>query len=186
MKGYVFFDVETANRQRWTICQYSFVVKNLNNEVIFTFNEFVKPASNEIEFTNTFIHGISWSDVKNKRMFKDLWPEIKQYFNGEYLIIAHNAGFDTSCLKKIIIKENLEWKPFEYLCTFQLLKKVRPNLPSYGLEELCTRLGYSFNHHDAIADVNAMIHLFENEFANYNDLKNKILKVGYKTKVFLI
>jgi DNA polymerase-3 subunit epsilon len=186
MKGYVFLDVETANSKRWSICQCSFVVKNLSNEVVYTFNELVKPTKSEIEFTNTYIHGLSWSDVEQKRMFKDIWPEIKHYFNGDYLIVAHNAGFDTSCLKKIISEENLEWKPFEYLCTFQLLKKVHPDWPAHGLQDLSDRLNYSFNHHYALSDVNAMIHIFENEFTDLKDLRNKIIAVGYQTKVFLI
>jgi hypothetical protein len=54
------------------------------------------------------------------------------------------------------------------------------------LQDLSDRLNYSFNHHYALSDVNAMIHIFENEFTDLKDLRNKIIAVGYQTKVFLI
>ncbi|TNK93030.1 hypothetical protein C4M95_05955, partial [Mycoplasmopsis pullorum] len=60
--------------------------------------------------------------------FLKQWDKIKKYFNGEYIIIAHNAPFDMRVLNKALKKYDLEILNFVFLDSIKLLKKVKPNL----------------------------------------------------------
>ncbi|WP_338970927.1 exonuclease domain-containing protein [Spiroplasma endosymbiont of Labia minor] len=124
-KGALFLDVETANSKQNSICQLSFMIINNDHKEVFSFNEYIKPFEHyyENEFQFTDIHGITWNDVKHKRKFNAIWNDIKSFFNSNYLIFAHNASFDITCIQKTIDYYNISKPNFNYACTYLPLKK---------------------------------------------------------------
>ena len=72
---------------------------------------------------NISIHGIKPSDVADKPEFDVLWNEIKPLIENKFLI-AHNAGFDFSVLRKTLEAYNLPFPELEYSCSYIFSKKV--------------------------------------------------------------
>ncbi|TNK94476.1 hypothetical protein C4M98_04325, partial [Mycoplasmopsis pullorum] len=107
--------------------------------------------------------------------FLKQWDKIKKYFNGEYIIIAHNAPFDMRVLNKALKKYDLEILNFVFLDSIKLLKKVKPNLASYSQPKLCSYFGIEYDAHNALADVQALYQLIT-LFIDFNEIDQLIQK----------
>ena len=71
------------------------------------------------------------------------------------LLVAHNAVFDLSVLKKCLQGYDIEWRRYtRYLCTVQMGKRVLPGM-SHKLDVLCDHYGIALNHHQAASDSHA-------------------------------
>jgi len=111
----------------------------------------IRPPDLYFDPYNTYIHGITESDVADKPEFRDLWSDIRQYFEGG-LLIAHFASFDMSVLRHILNEYGIAYPSFRYLCTWAIAKRAWPGLLGYGLDMVSEHLGIRFKHHDAEED----------------------------------
>ena len=91
---YTAFDFETASGKN--PCSIG-IVQFENGKVIDSYYSLINP---EIERFNPYtirIHGITEEDVILQPNFKEIWGEIRHYFENS-TIVAHNSSFDMSVL----------------------------------------------------------------------------------------
>ena len=80
--NFTVIDFETATAFPDSVCQIGIAIVE-NNKIVKTLSYYIKPPT--IEFTNTKIHGIDYSKVKNAPNFGELWPTIKEYIQGKII-----------------------------------------------------------------------------------------------------
>lgn len=151
---FIAIDFETATQERHSPCEIglSFVI---NNSVIATKSWLIKPFSYPyFDPFNMMIHGITPKDVADKPEFPEVWGIIKPQIEGK-LLIAHNAGFDFSVLRKTLEYYDLPFPDLKYACSYIISKKVWEKLPAYDLKTLCQINDIEFNHHRAGSDSDA-------------------------------
>ena len=141
-------DFETADYGRDSACALSIVIVK-DDAVVSAWSSLIRPPRSSFVFT--YLHGISWSDVKNKPMFGDLWPEIDKLLAEVDFIAAHNAPFDRSVLNACCqgAAASLPKKPF--VCTVKVARALW-NLRPTKLSDVCRHLKIPLKHHDAASD----------------------------------
>ena len=144
-------DFETAIGQRYSICQVGLVVVK-NSEITREIAQLIKPPGNEYSPYNIQVHGITPEDTENSPTFADIWDKMRPYIEGQ-LVVAHNAAFDVSCLRKTLEYYGLPFPKFETDCTYKRTK--------LKLNIACETMGIEFNnHHDALADARACAQIY--------------------------
>ena len=158
--NFVAIDFETANEKRNSPCSIGIVVVK-DGEIVEKIHQLIKPK--EMRFTplNIGIHGIRPTMVENELEFDEVWEKIKGYFNNS-LVIAHNAAFDISVLRKTLELYNIEAPSFNYICTMKISRNFYNALDDAKLNTVNNFLGYEFNHHDALADALACSNILLN------------------------
>ena len=156
--NFVAIDFETANEKRTSACALGIAVVE-NGEIIETRDWLIKPTPNYFNDTNRQIHGISPADVRNSPKFDEIFEEIQPYLEGK-LVIAHNAGFDMSVLRKTLDAYDMPYGNFNCACSYLLAKAIFPDLGSHRLDVLCKRYRIPLNHHDAQSDAIGCAKLF--------------------------
>lgn len=177
---YFVIDFETANSSRTSACALG-IIEVDNGNIINKWDYLINPEEYFDEF-NIYIHGISPDMVEDKPTFPEIWDEIKEILNNQF-IIAHNASFDMSVLRHVLDKYNIEYPTFRYSCTRILSKKTWTNLVNYKLDTIAKMLDIKFIHHNACEDAIATSKILEeivsinsiNDFEKlHNNLKVKI------------
>lgn len=151
--NFVSIDFETANEKRNSPCSIGIVVVK-DGDIIEKVHHLIKPMEMRFMPINIGIHGIRPSMVRDEPEFDKVWDKIKHYFNNN-LIIAHNASFDISVLRKTLELYNIEMPNFQYICTMKLSRNFYSDLGNVKLNTVNDYLGYDFKHHDALADAAA-------------------------------
>ncbi len=146
----VAIDFETANSKRSSACAMGVAVIE-GQEIVERRSWLIRPPDLYFNPYNTYIHGITESDVADKPDFRELWSDIRQYFEGG-LLIAHFAAFDMSVLRHVLDQYDIAYPSFRYLCTWTIAKRVWPGLLGYGLDSVSEHLSIRFKHHDAEED----------------------------------
>lgn len=146
---YIAIDFETANSNLDSACSIG-IVGVENDKVLFQKHYLINPLA-EFNPYNIAIHNIRPEDVLNSPTFKEIWEEIKEYFNG--IVIAHNANFDLSVLKKLIEKYELDIPNIKIACTLKISQKLwKGILPNCKLNTVSNYLEVDHNHHNALSD----------------------------------
>ncbi|MGL4773947.1 MAG: exonuclease domain-containing protein, partial [Clostridium sp.] len=174
---FVAIDFETANEKRNSPCSLGITVVS-NNKIVEEKYYLIKPKEMRFSNMNIMIHGIREKDVENEREFNELWDEIKPYLH-EKIIVAHNASFDISVLRRTLDTYEIEYPSFEYLCTMVAGRNFYKELENAKLNTINDFLGYEFNHHDAQADASACANVLLNILDEINgdtleDIENNI------------
>jgi len=154
---FITIDFETATAQRDSPCEIGLTFVE-NFEIISSKSWLIKPLYDEFDSFNIFIHGIQPEDVADKPEFNELWNEIKPLIENKFLI-AHNAGFDFSVLRRTLEAYDLPFPELEYSCSYIFSRKVWEGLPAYDLKTLCNHNNIALNHHRAEADSRATAEL---------------------------
>ena len=168
--NFITIDFETANSQRNSPCEIGLTFVE-NNQIVETKSWLIKPFENYFDDFNISIHGISEDDVENEPEFDILWHEIKPLIENKFLI-AHNASFDFSVLRKTLETYNIPFPELDYSCSYIFSKKVWENLPSYDLKTLCKINEIPLIHHRAGNDSKATAELCIKAFQKA-DVKSK-------------
>lgn len=168
MKGstFVALDFETANHSRDSACAVG-VVRVENFQIVQQAVHLIRPPSPEFVFT--YIHGISWDDVKEAPTFNQVWQEIYPHFEGVDFIAAHNAGFDKGVLKGCCQTYGIEPPAIPFTCTVTLARKTWQLYPT-KLSDVCRFLKIDLNHHEALSDARACAQIV---IASQRALENK-------------
>ena len=146
-------DFETANEFRGSACAVG-LAKVVNGTVVDEKSLLFKPPEGHQRFDpfNTLIHGITAADVEGKPEFKEIWPDVLEYIDGDPLV-AHNAAFDLGVVREALGASNMAWPDLEYLCTLVISRKAVKGLLSYSLPYVAAALDLEeFEHHQAQAD----------------------------------
>ncbi|WP_455810364.1 exonuclease domain-containing protein [Clostridium butyricum] len=157
---YIAIDFETANEKRSSPCSIGIVVVK-NSEVVEKIHYLIKPKEMRFMPINIGIHGIRPGMVENEPEFDEIWKRIKGYFDNGF-VIAHNASFDISVLRRTMELYNIEPVSFKYICTMKLSKNFYPQIENSKLNTVNRFLGYEFDHHDALADALACSNILIN------------------------
>ncbi|MGL5151600.1 MAG: exonuclease domain-containing protein [Clostridium sp.] len=181
--NFVAIDFETANEKRNSPCSLGITVVE-NNKIVEEKYFLIKPPELRFSNMNIMIHGIREEDVRNEKEFNELWDEIKPYLNNK-VVVAHNAAFDISVLRRTLETYEIEFPEFEYICTMNLSKRFYSDLENAKLNTINNFLGYEFNHHNAAEDAKACANVLLNvldelEGDGIEALKDELgLRVGY-------
>lgn len=149
---YIAFDVETPNRYNNRISAIGITVIE-DGEIVRSFYSLVNPEVG-FDYFNTQLTGIDEDAVADAPTFAELWDQIEPIM-GSGILVAHNAPFDMSVLKKCLQAYGIGWQPTaSYLCTVQMGRRLLPGR-SHGLDAMCDYYGICLNHHQADSDSRA-------------------------------
>ncbi len=156
---FVVFDIETTGLSPLTdkITEIGAVLVK-NRQIIDRFNTFADP---EMSLSEKIVEltGITDDMLKGAPSQKEA---VKSFldFAGERILIAHNAGFDTSFIRKASDDFGLEFKN-TYFDTVALSRYVNPELKKHKLDTLAQYFGLGdFNHHRASDDAEMLALIF--------------------------
>ncbi len=158
--NFIAIDFETANEKRNSPCSIGIVVVR-GGEVVEKLHYLIRPKEMRFMPINIGIHGIRPAMVENEPEFDVIWEKIKHYFE-DGLVIAHNAAFDISVLRRSAELYNIELPSFQYICTMKLAKNFYLGLDNAKLNTVNDFLGYEFRHHDALYDALACSNILLN------------------------
>jgi len=165
--SFIAIDFETATYKRMA-CQLG-IVKVENLQIVEEMIYLIQPPNNYYDSGCLNVHGINPSITKNSPTFRDLWPEIKHYFN-DTPVVAHNAAFDIDVLKTNCTYYNLSLPELTTFCTCQ----IHNNLT---LPDTCALYNIELrNHHDALEDARACARIFIHHLKVINSLKSLKVK----------
>ncbi len=154
MKDFAAIDFETANEQRSSVCSVGVVI--IRDGVLSdSYYSLIHPEPEYYSYRNTLVHGLTAEDTARSPIFPTVWQEIIPKIAGLPLI-AHNKGFDESCLKAVFRTYCLDYPDYDFLCTLQAARRQLKGLPNYQLQTVAAYCGYQLNrHHHALADAEA-------------------------------
>ena len=154
---FITIDFETARPERDSPCEIGLTFVK-NKRIVETKSWLIKPYYSDFDVFNILIHGIQPKDVADKPEFNELWKIIEPLIENQ-LLIAHNASFDFSVLRKTLETYKLPFPSLDYICSYIFSKKIWQGLPSYDLGTLCKINEINFNHHRAGDDSRATAEL---------------------------
>ena len=154
---FITIDFETATSQRDSPCEIGLTFVS-GGQIEETKSWLIKPMYDVFDYFNILIHGIRPEHVADKPEFNELWKEIKPLVENKFLI-AHNAGFDISVLRRTLEAYKLPFPTLNYSCSYIFSKKVWQGLPAYDLKTLCKVNNIDLKHHRAGADSKATAEL---------------------------
>lgn len=143
-------DFETAHGAYHSICQVG-LVRIEQGKVVHTINQLVQPPDNYYHWGNVRVHGITKKHTANAPTFDQIWHLMEPYVANQ-LVVAHNATFDVTCLKKTLAFYEMPIPPFNHACTYKIFKS--------NLKALAAQYNIPLNHHDALSDAMACAQLY--------------------------
>ncbi|ETX27460.1 exonuclease domain-containing protein [Roseivivax isoporae] len=146
-------DVETANRDRGSICQVGVaaVSEDYNIE---TWMTYVDPKTDD--WSCSFVHGITGKDVAGSPTF----PQVIEFLRGhlgQHTVYQH-SGFDRSAVNAACASYGMVPPSWDWQDSVQIARRAWPELKGnggHGLASLKKHLKLDFQHHDAGEDARA-------------------------------
>ncbi len=155
---FVAIDFETANSKRASVCAVG-LVDVRGGRIVEEYYTLVNPHD-DFDYFCIAVHGITPDQVENSPSFADIWPELRRRIEGRVLV-AHNASFDMSVLRRSAEDHNLDMPHIQYMCSCLLARKIWPEMPNHKLNTVARELGLgAFKHHDAIEDARTAAYIF--------------------------
>lgn len=150
-------DFETANSYRGSPCAVG-LVRVRNGWAVEQERWLIRPPKSVDHFSsfNVWVHGITEDMVADKPRWQAILPAIVDFI-GNDVVVAHNAGFDTSVVRYACIADGIAWPEMRFLCTLVVARRLL-RLPSYRLPFVVDALGGHLGdaHHDPLADALAV------------------------------
>ena len=171
VERFIVFDVETPNRynDRMSAIGVTIVEDEVIKEAFFSY---VNPET-FFDFFNTRLTGIDEDTVADAPTFPELWETLQPIFESG-ILVAHNAVFDLTVLRKCLQEYNIRWKDkVSYCCTVQMGKSLLPGM-KHSLDMVCNYYGISLNHHQADSDSVACAKIFIRYLKSCADARNFI------------
>lgn len=146
-------DVETANSWYGSICQIG-LAESQNGEIVSEWSFLVNPQTYFDPF-NVGIHGITQAMVADAPKIEGIWDELLNIIR--QAIVAHHGPFDRASVSQATEALLVRPHEFHWLDTSRVVRRHWPELSQrgYGLKSVCERIGYDFQHHDALEDAKA-------------------------------
>ena len=157
---YVVFDLETTGFSPETnrIIEIG-AVKVQNGKIVDKFSTFVNPQV-PIPFRIEQLTSINDSMVIDAPVIADILPEFMKFCEG-CVMVAHNADFDMSFIKKNCQRLDIPCKP-TIVDTVALARVLLPNLNRFKLDTVAKAVGVSLDHHHrAVDDAECTARIFE-------------------------
>ncbi|HEX5404237.1 MAG TPA: exonuclease domain-containing protein, partial [Pseudonocardiaceae bacterium] len=152
---FVAVDVETANRNRGSVCAFGLVV--VRDGIMIEHHSWLGRPPGRLDWFDPFnigIHGIHPEDVARQPGFADRLTQAMKVI-GDLPVVAHYAAFDIGAIRDGCDADGLVWPNLTYGCTV-VLSRRELDLLSYQLPIVAAELGITLeHHHDAGADASA-------------------------------
>ena len=146
---FIVFDVETPNRLNDRISAMGITVVE-DVEIVDEYYYLVNPETWFDSF-NIRLTGIDEDAVRGEMNFPQLWEQIEPVMSSGVLV-AHNAPFDLSVLRRCLSDYGIFWKDkADYLCTVQMSRRMHPGM-KHNLNVMCDYYGIELDHHNAGSD----------------------------------
>ena len=155
------FDLETTglNSHEHEIIEIG-AIKMQGTRIVDKFSEFVKPRNRVPEKIKNLTN-INDGMLENAGFIEEVLPKFME-FVGDATMVAHNAKFDMSFIRRDCKKVlGLDYDP-SVIDTLQMARDVLPEFKSYGLGPLTKKLGVALeSHHRAVDDSQATAGMFK-------------------------
>ena len=150
-------DVETANPDMGSICQIGIAVFD-EGKLVDEWSTLVDPED-YFDDMNTSIHGIEARMVRGQPKLPALAERLRDYLEGT-VSVCH-THFDRIALSRGFAKYKLHPIETSWLDSARVVRRTWKDLSwsGYGLANVCSRIGYEFQHHDALEDAKAAGHV---------------------------
>ena len=147
---FVAVDFETANSDPTSACAIGLAVVRSGCLTEST-SYLIRPFSPK--FTFSYLHGITWDDVRDAPTFCELWESVRVRLSSD-ILVAHNAVFDKSVLLACLRYYDIQYQMNTFVCSMQLAKKAF-GFRRLKLDHVCKQLKINLRHHDAGSDAQA-------------------------------
>lgn len=154
---FIALDVETANADLASICQIG-LAHYTDRNISDTWKTYINPQD-EFDPINVSIHGIGEATVRGAPTIPDVADRLNRELSSR-IVICH-THFDRAALHQSLSKYGLQDPACTWLDTARVARRAWAQfaLQGYGLENVCSYLGYDFTHHDALEDAKAAAHI---------------------------
>ena len=169
---FVVFDIETTGLSPLTesITEIG-AVKVSGGKIVDTYSTFVNPQK-PIPAKIVELTGITDDMVADAPTIEKVLPEFYD-FVGDAPLVAHNASFDTSFIKKVSKDIGMEYD-FCSIDTLSLARCLVDGIKNYKLDTLTKHFGIKLeNHHRACDDALATAHVFLKLVSKLKDMDVK-------------
>jgi DNA polymerase III subunit epsilon len=150
-------DVETANENFASIC--SIGVARFRQGALF--EEHYTLVNPETYFSNTYIHGIDQTAVKNAPKLAEGLTLLDGWLSQDYKRTVCHMPFDKTATTKAAALVGRNWDHIDWHDSARAVKLAWPEYrkSGYGLKKIADVLGFQFDHHNALADAKAAGHV---------------------------
>lgn len=154
-------DFETANRTRASASSLGIcMIDYASGEMIEKKNFLINPET-DFDHFNSMLTGITPVTVKDAPAFPAVLPEIVSRVNENTLVVAHNAAFDMSVLRRSCERYGCSFPELNYFCTYIMAKAFLPGLASYSLTSVAEKCGVpTMRHHVSDDDAEMCARIF--------------------------
>lgn len=151
--NFVAIDVETSNADMGSICQIG-VARFADGKLVEEWSTLVDPED-YFDDVNVSIHGIIPSMVKGQPKLPQIADRIRSILEGS-VSVCH-THFDRVAIGCAFAKYDLDPISTTWLDSARVVRRTWKDLAwkGYGLANVCSRIGYEFQHHDALEDAKA-------------------------------
>ena len=148
---FIAVDVETANRQKGSICQVGLAMVSGDGKIE-TIGILIDPEQPFEDF-NVDLHGIDKITVEGAPSFETVVQRLRPFL--ERHILVQHSNFDKQAFKEACEAYGIPELKSHWLDSVRVARKAWPELSGnggHGLASLKTHLGLDFDHHDAEED----------------------------------
>lgn len=133
-----------------------------------------QPNKKEIPFRIQMITGISEEEMVNAVHEREVYQALKKHFTDNELktAVVHYASFEKPFLHGLFEKHGDEPFPLDLICTYQIARRLFPNLPTRGIRGLGGFFGASNS------EVKRSSHHVEMTFSIWRGLVGELAKYG--------
>jgi len=151
---FVAIDVETANPHMASICQIGLASFSAAGELVDEWVSLVDPED-YFAYPNICVHGIHPADVAGAPTLPDLMEIISSRLRGS-VAVCH-THFDRVALGQACRKYGLQPPDCTWLDSARVAQRAWDEFAhsGYGLQNVCARIGYDYQAHDALEDAKA-------------------------------
>ena len=154
LRDFAAIDFETANGEVSSVCSVGVVIVR-DGVITERFYSLIQPEPNYYSHANSWVHGLTYEDTANAEVFSKVWQKVIPLIDGLPLV-AHNKGFDESCLKAAFKTYRMDYPDYIFYCTLAASRRQLKHLPNHQLHTVAEDCGYILaNHHHALADADA-------------------------------
>ena len=154
---FVAIDVETANADMSSICQLG-MAHFVGGEILEEWKTYIDPED-YFDGINVSIHGIDEMTVRGAPTLPVIADQLFGYLDNR-IAVCH-THFDRVAVLQASNKYGLRSPSCVWLDSARVARRAWEQFASrgYGLESVCSFLGYEFAHHDALEDAKAAAHI---------------------------
>ena len=170
MRDFVAIDFETANECPSSVCSIGAVLVR-DGEIVKTFYSLIRPEPDYYKWFCQQVHGLGHEDTDDAEVFPFVWRRMtEELLEGVQILsedtadcpdalplVAHNAGFDSRCLREVFRCYRMDYPEFVFHDTLAASRRhFCGSLENHQLQTVAAACGYDLmNHHYALSDAEA-------------------------------